>query len=80
MKRVIAVLGDKVVMEESLNKAIQGVLGENTPINVQPEVTPSQENTPTNPDVDTIKEQIDQIRSILDDLEKQLNAANKTSS
>lgn len=80
MKRIVAVLGEKIVMEETLEKAIQGVLGENTPITVQPEKTPNAENPPTNQDINTIKEQIDQIRAILNDLEKQLDTANKPSS
>ncbi|ADY56085.1 UPF0182 protein [Syntrophobotulus glycolicus DSM 8271] len=79
MKRIVAVLGDKVVMEETLDKAIQGVLGETEPVTtVEPKNESVPETTSPSQDLDTIKQQLDQIRTILDQLEKQLDTANQT--
>ncbi|NLI91477.1 MAG: UPF0182 family protein [Peptococcaceae bacterium] len=83
MKRIVLAYQDKLVMTDNLGQAFVQIFGNNapqpstpgqstpvTPAAPPPQVTPAQ--PPTNVDVNAVLNQLNQLRTIIDNLEKQI--------
>lgn len=89
MKRVILAYQEKLVMTETLDSALVQIFGENVPLpsaqgqSVTPAVPQqsaedSQKTGTANIDVNSVIEQINRLKTILDNLEKQLQGSQTT--
>lgn len=83
MKRVVVAYEDKLIMTETLGEALKEIFGRNAPVpsapiqelppEEQPQIPEEDTLIPDKPDISSILQQIQQMREMLDALERQIN-------